>query len=174
MSSTIDFVPARNDRNKAVAGPIIVRGPRGLKRAHIGGPGGNRVSRWLTFLYSFDVQGGAVSAITLTDEEGAAFQIPANAMILRVRTECVKAATSAGAATIGLGVTGTAAMFLAAATAYTDNKYDTVGEYGAAEAALPTNAIDAATSVLATIGAAALTAGKFKVHIEILEAEVAV
>lgn len=166
--STIDFVPASNTRGKAVAGPIIIKNSKGKKVAHLGGAGGNRSSRWITGMYDFDVQGGAVSAITLTDEDGAALTLPAGAIILRAISECVVAATSAGSATVALGWTGTAAGLLAA-TAYTDNKFDTIGEYGNTVAALPTNTLAADSALLATIAGAAVTAGKFLVHVEILE-----
>lgn len=170
MGSSIDHVPAYNPRSKAVEGPLIVKSKKGKKVAHIGGSGGNRVSRWITGLYDFTVQGGAAGAITLTDEDGAAVVLPAGAILLRAISECVVAATSGGGATIALGWTGTAAGLLAA-TAYTDNKFDTVGEYGATIAALPTNTLSADASLLATIATADLTAGKFKVHVEILEGE---
>lgn len=119
------------------------------------------------FLYDFAALGGAAGAKTLTDEDGRAATLPDNAVVKAARVECITAATSAGAATIALGVTGNTDAFLAA-TAYTDNRFDTPDTVGAATNEVPfKNA--AAVSVLATIADAALTAGKFVLEVDYTE-----
>src|SRR5690242_16595448 len=123
-----------------------------------------------TFRYDFADHGGAVGAITLdgSNVAGDGVNIPDDALILRAWVECVTAATSGGAATIALGITGNTDALIAA-TAYTDNKFDTPETVGALTAELPLKVNAAAgVDVIATVATAALTAGAFDVHVEYL------
>lgn len=120
-----------------------------------------------TFEYDFTRDGGAVSAISLTELDGESDStLNDNDVILRCWTESVTAATSGGAATIALGFTGNADAF-EAATAYTDNSYDTPDTIDAKESELPIK-LSASSNVIATIATAALTAGKFRVHVLVI------
>lgn len=122
-----------------------------------------------SFEYDFARLGGAVSAITLTDSDvrngNAALTLPYKAIILRAYIEAITTATSGGAATIALGFTGSASAFVAA-TAYSNAMFIANG-VTALTASIPTKVTTAAgVSVLATIAAATVTAGKFRVHVE--------
>jgi len=118
-----------------------------------------------TFRYDFAALGGAIGALNLTDQARADAKLPDNAVVTRAWLEGVTTPTSAGAATIALGFTGSAAAFKAA-TAYTDATF-VADAASAANATVPlkTNAA-AGVNVIATIAVAALTAGKFDVHVE--------
>lgn len=123
----------------------------------------------LCFLYDFTVLGGAQSALAMTKcSDGTAQTIPDNAVIIRVIQESDVDLTSGGAATVALGYTGNDNAFLAA-TAYTDASFDVdIVSSRAAELPIMTGA---AVSVLNTIGAADLTAGKFKLYVTYIEGD---
>lgn len=116
----------------------------------------------LIFEYDFADLGGAVSAITLTDTADAAQTIPDNAVITDCWVEGITTATSSGSATISLGYTGNTDAFLPV-TAFDNGEFDAEA-ITIAGLDLPIKTT-AAVSVLATIGTAALTAGKFRVHV---------
>lgn len=121
-------------------------------------------SQGLTFEYDFAALGGAAGALTLTlPSAGGALTIPDNAIVTNAWIECITAATSGGAATIALGITGNTDCLIAA-TAYTDNMFDTPDTVVALTNELPLKT-SAAVSVLATIAGADLTAGKFRIHV---------
>ena len=133
--------------------------PKGLHRA-----------QFATFKYKFADHGGAQGAITLSTDNNELpnGKLPDNAQILRVRTECIEAVTSGGAATIKLGITGNDDAF-EGATAYTDNSYDTPGTVDVKESEVPLKVDNSSgVSVLATVATADLTAGEFDVHVEYL------
>lgn len=119
-----------------------------------------------TFEYDFATLGGATGAKTLVEINGEADgKLNEGDMIVDVITECLTAATSGGAATIKLGITGNDDAF-EAATAYTDDSYDTVNTLGRKITEMPLRVnTSGGVSVIATIGTAALTAGKFRVHV---------
>lgn len=123
-----------------------------------------------TFRYKFSEHGGAVGAIELT---GAASgqdgnELPDNALILRAWTENLVAVAGGVGATIELGITGNTNAF-EAATAITDASYATPGTIDSKAAELPLKVDNAAgVAVIATVAAAALTAGEFDVHVEYL------
>jgi len=124
--------------------------------------GANEVKS-LCFMYDFSTQGGAVTAITLTDKAGAAQTIPDNAVMVGTWFEGNTTITSGGSAQIALGVTG-AATALKAATVISDG-----GFAATAVTALSINKTTSAVSVLLTPSVAALTAGKFFVWIQYYE-----
>lgn len=120
--------------------------------------------RSFRFRYAFAVQGGAVSAITLTDAvTGAAATLPDNFEIIAAYTVGITAPTSGGSATIMLGYTGNTNAF-DAATAFDDAQY-VADKITAVNAECPIKTT-AAVSVIATIADAALTAGVFDVIVE--------
>jgi hypothetical protein len=127
-----------------------------------------------TFLYDFAEQGGAVGAITLTAVDGSAKQLRVPVVAVRGWIEVTTALTSGGAATIAVGVTGTAAAFrtATAVASYSANAvlaFDGSQVHNGTDAAAPVaTRKTAAQNVIATIAAAALTGGKFYVHIETL------
>ena len=125
----------------------------------------DRRRKAITFVYDFAVQGGGTGAKTLVGEDGKARVLPAGALVVGAYIEPVTTVTSGGAATVKLGITGNDDSFKAA-TAYNDASYNTT--FGAATAETPLKVGGSAVSVLATIATAALTAGKFKVHVEVL------
>lgn len=120
-----------------------------------------------TFKFKIGTQTGTVGVKTLTGvgDNVDGDVIPDNALIVGCWTECIAAAASVGAATIALGVTGNADAF-EAATAYTDNSYDTPGTIDAKTNELPLK-VDAAAGVepIATIAGETVTGLEFDVHI---------
>lgn len=113
-------------------------------------------------VYDFSVDGGAIGAITLKDEQGKACVLPNKAIIRDVLIDVVTAPTSLGLATIALGA-GVSAVDLKAATA--------IAAYTGLVAGIPVGSaataikLSADQSPIATIAVAALTAGKLNVHI---------
>lgn len=120
----------------------------------------------LTFLYDFGVAGGAVSAITLTDAAGAAQTIPGNAIVTNVVFEEITTLASSGSATVALGILGNTDAFIAG-TAF-DNAAFTAAVSSKNNEVPLKNGV-APVAILATIGTAALTAGKFKLYVEYKE-----
>lgn len=112
--------------------------------------------------YDFSVDGGAVGAITLK----ASPLIPANAIIFGGAIYPITTPTSAGAATIAVGL-GTGAQAAALKAAANDETYAA----GTALAIIPVFTIASAVKVTAeskvtiTVATAALNAGKFSVHL---------
>ncbi len=122
-------------------------------------------------VYDFAVQGGAISTISLYDPALGKSQpliLPPSAIVSRVLIDVITAPTSGGSATIAVG-TGVAVNDLKTATA--------VASFTGLLDGIPVNT--AATSIKIastttlpgqkpsmTIATAALTAGKFNVHIE--------
>ena len=114
--------------------------------------------------YSFAVNGGAAGVQNLKDELGQACIIPHKAVVRDVLVDVITAPTSSGPATLAIGTTG-ATTELKAAIAYSS--------YSALMAGTPVGT--AATAIrysagnripFVTVGGAALTAGKFNVHIQ--------
>lgn len=122
--------------------------------------------RTLAFKYSFAVQGGAIAPLTLTDMDGAAQTIPANALIksVRVETESAMTSTGAGAATVKFGITGNDDAFIGA-TAYNHATF-ALDAFKAIESEVPLKVGGSAVSVLMTVAAITLTAGVIYVYVE--------
>ena len=104
-------------------------------------------AKYLSFLYDFASQGGAISAITLTDLGGVAQSAPGNAVIRNITYE-VDA--------------------FKAATAF-DNAAYTAASHPHNE--VPLKIGPGPLPVLATVATAALTAGKFILHVEYYEGQ---
>ena len=121
----------------------------------------------LRFLYDFAAVGGAVSAISLTAMDGTAQTLPGTAVVRIVVYEVVTEPASSGSATIALGILGNSDAFKAA-TAF-DNAAYTAASHPHNE--VPFKNGGAPVALLATIAAAALTAGKFILHVEYYEGQ---
>jgi len=172
------YVPANDSVELALSGSVLLSYENGdiaqqvtqgnLTVSEMGG--GIAIQTWT---YDFDVDGGAVSAITLNNLQADAKLIPVSLMI-RGWVEVVTAPTSAGAArlTLGTAVDDNGFVTTVDPTAWSDG--DIVSFAGAlvtngTEAVAPISVKNAtAVALIATISAAALTAGKFNVHIETL------
>lgn len=112
--------------------------------------------------YKFSVDGGATGALPI-------FTASADMVIVGIHALVKVACTSGGSATVAVGVTGTADLFVTAAegavaglTANALLKPNAVGD-------LPVR-LPAGSSVLMTIGTAALTAGEIEYVIRYMKA----
>ena len=120
-------------------------------------------------LYDFDVHGGAVSTIELTDAES----IPNNAVITRAWYEVATAPTSGGLATISIGVTANDPAGITLVTAFDDAIYGLGFHDGIPDntAANFTTKTTATRTLSLAVAGAALTAGKIRVWVEYVLAE---
>lgn len=185
MEKVVDSVPGSNPGgSKYVEGPIVVRpsvvGADAIVVQNAAGSavatiteagvlsvvGGVQGPTIRTFEYDFADLGGATGAVTLTDANDAALTLPDNAVIVNAWIESITALTSGGAATVKLGITGNDDCFVAA-TAFNNAMYAGSDKITALTAEVPLKT-SAAVSLLATIAAAALTAGRFRVHVAFL------
>lgn len=133
--------------------PIIEAGPLSP------GTGLGRTRRAIG-LYDFAVDGGAIGDITLRGDT-----IPSSAVITDALIDVTTVLTSAGAATVAIKAEG--AADINAADAISGAPWSTAGakraDLTATTAPVKTTA---ARSLVATVGTAALTAGKFTVAVE--------
>lgn len=139
--------------------PVI----EGAKKVRAGGPMGDvKVARGL---YDFATDGGAVSDITLRGDS-----IPSGAIIVDALIHVDTALTSGGAATVAIKTEG--AADINAADAIGGAPWSSTGakrgDFTATTAPIKTTA---ARSIVATVGTAALTAGKFSVLVFYVELE---
>lgn len=113
--------------------------------------------------YDFAVDGGAVSTIALRGSGALGSQIPSGAVITGGYVEVDTAVTSGGAATVA--ITSEGAGDLVAAAAVSGAPWSTTGRKSIVPAATGATSVktSAARTLSATIAAAALTAGKFRV-----------
>jgi hypothetical protein len=114
-------------------------------------------------LYDFATDGGAVGDITLRGDT-----VPSGAIVTDVLIQVGTVLTSGGAATVAVKIEG--AADLNAADAVSGAPWSTTGakrgDFTATTAPITTTA---ARSIVATVGTAALTAGKFSVVVEYVE-----
>lgn len=137
--------------------PII----EGAGKAGIGLGVGRR--RLAVGLYDFAVDGGAVGDITLRGDT-----IPSGAIVTDVLIHVDTALTSGGSATVALKAES--AADLNAADAISGAPWSTTGaKRGDLTATTAPVATTAARAIKATVGTAALTAGKFSVYVSFLE-----
>lgn len=137
--------------------PII----EGSRKAGVGLAGG--APKIAVGLYSFATDGGAVGDITLRGDS-----IPSGAIITDVLIHVDTALTSGGAATVALKAES--AADLNAADAISGAPWSTTGaKRGDLDADTAPVKTTAARSIVATVGTAALTAGKFSVYVTYLE-----
>lgn len=113
--------------------------------------------------YSFAVDGGAVSTITLRSSNSAGNSIPGGSVILGGYIEVDTAVTSGGAATISVG--SEAAADLLAAAAIGGAPWSTTGRKSVIPVftGVTTVKTTVARSLTVTVATAALTAGIFRV-----------
>jgi hypothetical protein len=134
----------------------------GTNKIYGGGPfmGSRKYARGL---YEFALDGGAVGDITLRGDS-----LPSGAVILDAWLHVDTALTSGGAATVAIKTEG--AADINAADAISGAPWSTTGakraDFTATTAPIKTTA---ARNIVATVGTAALTAGKFSVIIEYVE-----
>jgi hypothetical protein len=112
------------------------------------------------FDYDFSVDGGAVGAITLRGN-----QIPANCVILDAIVDVQTIVTSGGAATVSLDLEAAGDLRAAATLSSTPAALNAV----AVKSLLDPVKTSATRSVVATVGAFALTAGVFSVYLTYVE-----
>lgn len=137
--------------------PII----EGAGKAGVGLGVGRR--RLAVGLYNFATDGGAVGDITLRGDA-----IPSEAIITDVLIHVDTALTSGGAATVALKAES--AADLNAADPISGAPWSTTGaKRGDLTATTAPVKTTASRSIVATVGAAALTAGKFSVYVSYLE-----
>jgi hypothetical protein len=133
----------------------------GAGKAGVGLGTGRR--RLAVALYDFSVDGGAVGDITLRGDT-----IPSGAIVTDVLINVDTALTSGGSATVALKSEG--AADLNSADAISGAPWSTTGaKRGDLTATTAPVKTTAARSVVATVGTAALTAGKFSVYVSYLE-----
>lgn len=140
---------------------------------------GDEVSETLNykrFVYDFTVLGGAISTITLLDEQGATAQLPLASVIMSVMVDVITTPTSAGSATVSLGCNSTTDLLAATAKASITGLLACVPVMTAATAVkvvagsgtagnLQRRNFSTVTQLItASVAVAALTAGKFYVH----------
>ena len=133
----------------------------GAGRAGVGLGVGRR--RLAVGLYNFATDGGAVGDITLRGDA-----IPPGAIITDVLIHVDTALTSGGAATVALKAES--AADLNAADVISGAPWSSTGaKRGDLTATTAPVKTTAARSIVATVGTAALTAGKFSVYVSFLE-----
>lgn len=124
------------------------------------GHGGKRYARGY---YDFATEGGAVGDITLRGDA-----VPSGAIVTDVLIHVDTVLTSGGSATVAIKLEGAADMN--AADAISGAPWSTTGaKRGDLDADTAPVKTTAQRSIVATVGTAALTAGKFSVIIEYLE-----
>lgn len=171
------YVPASGSIYLALDSSVLLSYEAGAIRTLVTG-GVLSVSQMLgalqvhTFMYDLDTLGGTVAAHTLTAIDGSAKQLPACNMI-KAWVSGSTAVASGGAATITVGTTADADGICTVLGKATYTGTCLIAAQGAqihngTEAAAPVATRTAATNVTMTVGTAALTAGKFYVHIEAL------
>lgn len=120
----------------------------------------------LKCVYDFDVDGGAVGAISMKDDLGNPAILPDNAIITKVYFDTITAITSAGLPTISVGV-NTAVDLLATGTAIAAFSGITAGiPDGAVANMVKLTAQRQVTWTIENVAAATVTAGKVNVYVE--------
>lgn len=114
--------------------------------------------------YSFATDGGAVGTITLRGGGSLGAGLPIGAVVTGGYVEVDTALTSGGAATVGIQVEG--AGDIVAATVISGPPWSTTGRKSVVPAGTGATSVKTTTgtrSIVAVVGAAALTAGVFRV-----------
>jgi len=117
--------------------------------------------------YDFAVQGGAVGAISLLDEEGNAVTLPDNAIITNAIIDVITPPTSASTPTIAVGVAAANDLKTATAIASFTGILQGIPD-GTVAAAIKTEAEETLTM---TIAGTTLTDGKFIVFADYVVSE---
>lgn len=117
--------------------------------------------------YDFAIQGGAIGTVNLRDPDNALATLPDKAIITQVFIDEVTNVTSGGSATIALGANTTTDLLGATA----------IASFTGVIAGVPTGTaatmvkLTAARTLTATIGTAAITAGKLNVFVQYVVSE---
>lgn len=124
--------------------------------------------RAAVFEYDFAVDGGAVGAINMRPVTSSQSPVPSAAIIDNATIEVLTVPTSAGAATISVGVE--AAGDVQAAAAISGAPWSTVGrKNGTPQSGATSVKTTAARTPSITVGTAALTAGKLRLLIDYID-----
>lgn len=142
----------------------------GFVPAQLGGQLVRRSKRVFKGVYDFSVQGGAVGAHNLYDPmlgENAPLILPPSFIISNVSIDTLTALTSGGAATVAL-TSGVGAGDLKAAAGFAGYVGVIAGipVSAATSVKVPAATVEPGVVAQMVIAVAALTAGKFNVHIE--------
>lgn len=174
------YVPASDSIELALSSDVLLSYESGAIRKQV--DAGNLsvslvggTTQVLTWKYDYSVDGGTIGTKILKDINASAKNIN-NAIVLRGWVEVLTAVTSAGAPTVSVGTTADVDGFRTA----TLKGSLTIGAILPFDGALVHNGsvtgiadvahtrITAATNIVAAVAVAALTAGKFNVHLEII------
>lgn len=132
----------------------------------VGAEGANAGAlRWARARYDFAEDGGTVGAKNLLGITGASL-IPAGAVVLGGFVDVLTAPTSGGSATIGIGIESGSDVI--AVAAISGAPWSTTGRKALIQTfSNPASSVKttAARNIVANIGTAALTAGKFDVYV---------
>ena len=172
------YIPANGSVELALSSTVLLSYESGNLRTQV--VGGNLtvsqmggVAQALTWEYDFAALGGAISTIPLVDIQGLAKTLPPSLM-LRGWVEIVTLATSGGAPTLTLGTVADPDGFLVSVNP-TTLAANVVVPFDGALVHNGTALVDSAQtknstseSMVAVIGTATVTAGRFRVHLEIL------
>lgn len=122
-------------------------------------------TKWARAYYDFATDAGAVGALNLRGD-----MLPSGALVLRAFVKVATATTSGGAATVSLGVEGAADIRAANAHDNATTQLSTTGNKTTllTGTTAPLSLTDD-RHIVATIGTAALTAGRFSVLVEYVE-----
>lgn len=126
----------------------------------------DRTKNAMVVVYDFDAQGGATGTLKLLDDQGNPAIFPQGAIITNVVANVITDLTSGGLATVSLGLLTTTDLL--AATNFDDLTGFVAGvPVGTAASWVgPVTATEPGSQITATIGVAALTAGKVYFNIE--------
>lgn len=111
--------------------------------------------------YDFAVQGGAIGAINLKDENGGNATIPDNAIIQHVLIDVITAPTSGGSATLAIDAQSAGDLRTALAVA----SFTGILAGNPVDTAASAIKLTADRAVTLTVATAALTAGVFNVYV---------
>lgn len=137
----------------------------------------NETANLKKFVLDFSVQGGAIGAHQLLDDQGNPAVLPVGSIIARGFVDVVTAFTSGGSATVALGCTAANDILAATAVASLGAGLHECIQDGTAAAMVKvasgnttlvkTNYSTPAQKVSATVAVAALTAGKMYIYLDI-------
>lgn len=126
----------------------------------------HRCKNMMKVVYDFSVLGGATGDILLLDDQGNAAILPLNAVVTNVTCSVLTAVTSAGSATVALKLLTSADLMAATAKASLASGFVAGAPVGTAATWVGPVTAQAGTQIKATVGTAALTAGKLNYFVE--------
>lgn len=127
----------------------------------------HKTKNLLCAVYDFSVLGGAISTISLVDDQGNPAVLPVGSIVTSVGARVITAVTSLGSATVSLGLLTTTDLQSAIAKATLVLNANVAGTPdGTVANWVGPVVVAAGTVVTASVAAAAVTAGKVKYFIE--------